>query len=66
MLVRQRIGAIGREATDRVRAEMKVLGRAIAESKEKGSGMEGVRDEERRRCLKSQKSSLKPERGRSV
>lgn len=55
-MVRQRIGAIGREAVDRVRDEMKQLGRKISETKEKASNGGSIRDEERGRRLTNPKS----------
>ncbi len=65
MLVRERIGEIGREATHRVREEMKRLGEKIAESKTQGSE-ENAMDEDRGRRLKAQRSNLKSNRVRSL
>ena len=65
VLVRQRIGEIGREATHRVREEMQRLGEKIAESKDQGAEAKGM-DEERGRRLKAQRSNLKSNRVRSL
>lgn len=54
---------IGREATNRVREEMRYLGRRFAETKEQGSAGK-AKDEDK--GAKAQEKALRTERTRSV
>ena len=66
VLVRERVGQIGREAIDRVREEMKQLGQKIAECKDQGIETGNTMDGERGRLLKAQRSNLKSDRVHSL
>ena len=60
VLVRQRMGEIGREATHNVREEMRQLGEKIAETENKTPEVGSKGYEERGRSLMAYQSNMKP------
>ena len=62
VLVRQRMGEIGREATPNVGEEMRQLGQKIAETANKAPEVRSTEYEERGRSLMAYQSNMKPRR----
>lgn len=65
VLVRQRMAQMGREATNRIREEMKQLGQKIVETNGQVS-VGNAEDERKGRSFKPHGSHVKTERARSV